>query len=225
MLRPVGGRLGLFVAPEVQLVIDLTPYQQLVVRQGVEHLEVFTGIEIENRYTIMTPEGETLLLAYEESGFFSRQFLSSHRPLAVRLVAPDGQLVLTASRNFFWFLSHLYVQDGEDRPLGSLHRRFAVLNRRFNLEDPNGVALAELQGSLFHPNTFVFQRQDTEVARITKQWSGIMREAFSDADTFMVQFDHGALGPDLSWLVLATAIAIDLDFFESKGGASLSFGR
>jgi uncharacterized protein YxjI len=199
-------------------VLDITQYQQLVVIQAVEHLEVFTGIETENRYSIMTPEGETLLYAYEESGFFGRQFLNTHRPLTVQVIDQDGELVLTASRDFFWLLSHLYVHDYEDRPLGSLHRRFSVLNRRFSLQDPSGVALAEIQGSLFHPNTFVFKRQGAEVARITKQWSGIMREAFSDADTFLVQFDHQALAPDLSWLVLASAIAIDLDFFESKGG-------
>ena len=70
----------------------------------------------------------------------------------------------------------------------------------------------------------MFYVDGIEVARVTKQWGGIMREAFSDADTFKVQQDPG-LDQDLSLLVLATAFAIDLDFFESGGGGpSLSLG-
>ena len=47
-----------------------------------------------------------------------------------------------------------------------------------------------------------------------------MREGFSDADTFKVQFDHSSMDQDFAHLVLATALAIDLDFFESKGGGA-----
>ena len=56
-----------------------------------------------------------------------------------------------------------------------------------------------------------------EVARVTKQWGGIMREAFTDADTFRVQFHKESLDQQFRMLTLAAAFAIDLDFFESKG--------
>ena len=197
--------------------VDLTRYQELTVCQEVEHLEVFTGFETENRYKVMTPEGDTLLYAFEESSFLGRQFLRSHRPLTLHIVDTESQPVLTASRGFFWFLSHLHIFDGADRPLGSLRRVFAVLRKRFTLEDPMGGFIAEVNGPLFRPNTFMLYRQGSEVARVTKQWSGIMREAFSDADTFRVQMDGRGLGQDFALLVLATAFAIDLDFFESSG--------
>ena len=204
--------------------VDLTEYPELVVRQEVEHLEVFTGFETQNRYSVATPEGETLLYAYEESGWLSRQFLSSHRPLTLHVVDSERQRLLTASRNFFWFLSHLHVRDGADRPIGALHRRFAVFRRKFTLEDSSGLPVAEVQGKLIRPNTFMVYKQGSEIARITKQWSGIMREAFSDADTFRVQLDNRSMDRGLALLVLATAFAIDLDFFESGGGPSFGIG-
>ena len=203
--------------------VDLRQYEELVVRQEVEHLEAFTGLETSNRYSVMTPEGETLLYAYEESGFLGRQFLRSHRPLTLHVVDGEGQPFLTASRGFFWFLSHLDVQDEADRAVGSLRRRFAVLKRTFSLEDAAGQVIGEVQGKLFRPNTFMVQRQGSEVARITKQWSGALKEVFTDADTFHVQLDHSRLDRNYSLLILATAFAIDLDFFES-GGAGPSFG-
>lgn len=194
--------------------VDLTQYQELVVRQEVEHMEVFTGFETANRYSVMTPDGDPLLYAYEESGWLGRQFLRKHRPLTLHVIDSDSQPVMTASRSFFWFLSHLHVRDGADRPLGSLQRRFALLKRLFTLEDSAGRPSAEVQGRLLRPNTFMVHRQGAEVARITKQWSGVMREAFSDADTFRVQQNTQDLDQDFSLLLLATAFAIDMDFFE-----------
>ena len=204
--------------------IDLRQFDELVVRQEVEHLEVFTGLEATNRYSVLTPEGETLLFAYEESGFLGRQFLRSHRPLTLHVVDGEGRPFLTASRGFFWLLSHLDVQDAADRAVGSLRRRFAVLKRTFTLEDPAGQAIGEVRGRLIRPNTFMVYRHGSEVARITKQWSGALKEAFTDADTFHLQLDNRQLDLDYTLLILATAFAIDLDFFES-GGAGPSFGR
>ena len=200
--------------------VDIQRFEELIVHQEVEYLEVFTGFETENRYSVSTPEGEILLYAYEESGWLGRQFLSSHRALNLHFVDSDGELVLTATRKFFWFLSHLHVEDADGRPIGSLRRRFGVFKRRFSLEDGNGKPIGEVQGPLLRPHTFMIYKDDTEIARVTKQWGGILREGFSDADTFKVQFDHSSMDQDFAHLVLATALAIDLDFFESKGGGA-----
>ena len=112
--------------------IDLSKHGELIVKQEVEHLEVFTGLETRNRYVVLTPDGNRLLYAYEESGFLSRILLKKHRPLSINFLDNGKELVLTASRSFFWFLSHLHIQDGSGHKIGSLRRRFAILNRRFD---------------------------------------------------------------------------------------------
>ena len=194
--------------------IDLSDHQELVVRQEVEHLEAFTHLETENRYSVSTPDGDRLLYAYEESGFLGRMFLKTHRPLSIHVVDNDNEPVLTASRSFFWYLSHLHVQDGTGREVGSLRRRFTILNRQFALEDSTGEMLAEIRGPLLRPNTFMVYKQGDEIGRVTKQWTGIGREVFTDADTFRVQLDTSRANQDFALLVLASALAIDLDFFE-----------
>ena len=194
--------------------IDLSEHQELVVRQEVEHLEAFTHLETKNRYSILTPDGDRLLYAYEESGFLARMFLKTHRPLSIHVVDNDTEPILTASRSFFWYLSHLHVKDGAGREVGSLRRRFTILNRQFELEDSTGAMLAEMRGPLLRPNTFMVYKQGEEIGRVTKQWSGIGREAFTDADTFHVQLDTSRANRDFALLILASALAIDLDFFE-----------
>ncbi|MCH9040401.1 MAG: hypothetical protein IIC23_13565 [Chloroflexi bacterium] len=200
------------------VIVDLTQHQELIVSQQVELLEAFTGFETANRYNILTADGRHLLYAFEESGAISRQLLGTHRPLSIHVVEDGSHNVLTAQRSFFWFRSHMHVRDGSDRPLGSLRRRLTFLGRRFSLEGPDGRLIAEVRGRMLRPNTFmVHEPGGEEVARVTKQWGGIMREAFTDADTFRVQFHKESLDQQFRMLTLAAAFAIDLDFFESKG--------
>jgi uncharacterized protein YxjI len=198
--------------------IDLARYTELVVRQEVEHLEVFVGFETANRYSIHTPEGGRAMYAAEESGALTRQFMGTHRPLTIRVVDSGGQPVLTASRKFYWFYSHLHVVDEAGSPIGSLKRQFAMMRRRFSLLDANASQIGRVDGGPFRRNTFTVENgQGVELGRIVKQWSGLAREAFSDADTFQIQFSDQERSQEFRLMLLAAAFAIDLEFFEDKG--------
>ena len=194
--------------------IDITRHDELFVRQIVEGLEAITGFETQNRYEVLTPDGEQLMYAYEESGGLSRFFLKTHRPLDIHVVDTNGSPILTASREFFWFLSHLNMSDESGRHVGALNRQFGF-KRRFTLTDRNDQPLGEITGSLFRPFTFfVNDLGGEEIGRVTKQWGGFMREGFTDADTFQVLFNDPGRSEEFRFLLLTAALAIDLDFFE-----------
>ena len=164
----------------------LENYETVTVRQEVEMLQVFTGLETKNRYKIIDPSGNDVLFAYEESGFIGRQFLGGHRPLTLNIIGLDGNVLLAARRKFFWFFSHLEFLSPEGAPLGRMQRRFKLIGRHFDLADSQGNALS-VDEPLLRPNTFWLRHTGGiggNVARITKQWSGISREMFSVADTF-----------------------------------------
>ncbi len=199
------------------MTIDLTDYSELMIRQRVERLEAFTGFETANRYTVMTTQGDVLLHAQEESGTLSRMLLRNHRPLTLRVTDLDGNDLLIASRSFYWFFSHLHVSDASGRNLGSLRRRFSFPTRKLTLEGSGGRSIAEIRGPLLRPKTFMIYRQEREVARVTKQWSGLVKEAFTDADTFRLELSNREMDKEFSLLMLAAAFAVDLDFFESGG--------
>ena len=149
--------------------IDLARYTELVVRQEVEHLEVFVGFETANRYSIHTPEGVSAMYAAEESGALTRQFMGTHRPLTIRVVDSGGQPVLTASRKFYWFYSHLHVEDESGSPIGSLKRQFAMMRRRFSLLDANASQIGQIDGGPFRRNTFTRGEQSGRRARTHSQ--------------------------------------------------------
>ena len=49
-----------------------------------------------------------------------------------------------------------------------------------------------------------------------KKWSGLLAEAVTDKDNFLVDFGNGPLGENERRLVLAAALFIDLQYFERK---------
>ena len=193
---------------------NLSPEGRFVVRQKVERLEAITGIETRNRYEVLTPDGRAVALAYEESGTMSRLFLETHRPLTLHIADLNGQDILVASRGFFLFFMHLRVHDADGRAIGGIRRKWGFLKRRMVIEDSAGNPVAEVSGSVFRRYTFTIRQNGQEIGRITKRWSGLGREMFTDADTFLVEMPIGHGDDDFQSLALATAFAVDLDFFE-----------
>jgi uncharacterized protein YxjI len=191
----------------------------LVIRQQKELLEVFTDFETKNRYVVQLPDGQTALYAAETGGgamaFLTRSFLKAKRPFTMRLVDAYGNLALQLERPWTWFFSELHVTDGHGQRLGMIDQRFAFFARRFVILDPNNRELAQLHGPFFRPWTFRVMQGDHEVGRITKQWSGLLREAFTDADTFGVELGP-SMDPRLRALVLAATFLIDFLYFEDS---------
>lgn len=199
--------------------IDLAQHEELWVFQQVEHLEAFIGFETANQYSVFTPDGYEMLHAFEESGTVSRQFMGSHRPLNIHVVDNQGDAVMTASRPFFWFRSNLQVMDGYGNHMGALYRQFGILGRKFALMDANDRQIAQIKGNVFRRYTFVVEDSGgSELGRITKEWGGLLREAYTDLDTFRIRFRDRERSHEFRTLVLASAFAIDMDFFEGKAG-------
>ncbi len=109
----------------------LERHESLTVRQEVEAVQAFFGLETKNRYRIVDSTGEQICFAYEESSFLARQFLGKRRPLTLHVVDSQGSPLLLARRKFYWFFSHLEFLSPEGEVLGRLERRMGFLSRRF----------------------------------------------------------------------------------------------
>lgn len=55
-----------------------------------------------------------------------------------------------------------------------------------------------------------------QVGKVTKQWSGLVREAFTDADNFGISFPMD-LDVNIKAVVLGACFLIDFMFFEKSG--------
>lgn len=191
----------------------------LVIHQQKEMIEVFTDLETKNRYVVQLPDGQTALYAAEIGGgaweFITRTTLKARRPFTMQLLDATGAVAFQLERPWTWFFSELHVRDAQGQRLGTIDQRFALFARRFAILDPTGRELAQLHGPWFRPWTFRVLQGEQEVGRITKKWSGLMREAFTDADTFGVELSP-SMDARLRPLVLAATFLIDFLYFEDR---------
>ena len=192
--------------------IDQTP--ALKIRQKKEWGEILTGWETKNRYEVMDDEGQPLFFAGEVgTGIISRQFLGSRRPFTIEVRDGNGQVALVVKRPWRFLFARAEIFDGAGNPLGAIQQRFAVLTRRYTLEDATGAEVAELHGPFFRPWTFRILSGGQECGKIYKQWSGLLKEAFSDADHFGVEFGRD-LDFSLRAICLGATFLIDYVHFE-----------
>ncbi len=195
--------------------------QKLFVKQTFELAEIF-NFETRNKYRICDELGRDIAFAAEQQkgmlGFLFRQFLGHWRTFEIHFYDNNRQEFMIARHPFRWFFQKIELYEMNGRQIGSIERRFSILTKRFKVQDTLERVLLEVASPLWRIWTFPFTRNGRELARVTKKWTGIGYEMFTDKDTFLVEFDDPSLTQDERALILAAAIYVDLLFFERKGG-------
>lgn len=195
---------------------ELSVANTLVVSQKKEWGEILTGLETKNRYVVLTEHGNELYHAKEEGGsFLLRLFLKAFRPFTIVLTKLDGQPALRVERPFRFYFHKVDVQDAGGKVLGTVEREFALLHRLFRVSDGQGKEICRLHGPLFHPWTFEIRQNEREVGKITKKWSGLLKEGFTDTDNFAAVLPPGMSTPAKS-VLLGAVFLIDFVYFENR---------
>jgi uncharacterized protein YxjI len=191
---------------------------ELMVVQRRELAELF-GFETRNKYSIEA-NGVQLAFAAEQGkgglAMLARVFVGHWRTFEIHVFDNRRQLALRIVHPFRFLFQRLEVTSADGRELGAIQQRFAVFSKKFDVLDRTGRLLLSVSSPLWRPWTFSFQRDGRELARVEKKWSGMLREAFTDADQFRVAFESPELSLDERSLVLSAALFIDLQYFERK---------
>lgn len=131
------------------------------------------------------------------------------------------------------FMTHTYeIRDADEVPLLTLTRPRKIVKSTFQITRADGTEVGQVkQGNVFGKIKFSleaggttvgsinaenwrawnFTIQDatgTEVARITKEWAGLGKEAFTTADNYVLEIKQPIEDPLLS-LVVAAALCVD----------------
>ena len=189
----------------------------LVVSQKKEWGEILTGFETRNKYVVSDTSGRTLYFAAEEKGsLLALWFLRALRPFTIVLLTEQGREVMRIDRVFRFYFHRAEVVDSQGISLGAIERRFSILRRKYTVYDSSGTEIYQLFGPLLHPWTFNIRKNGTEYGKITKKWSGMLKESFTDADTFGVSFPV-EWDIKLKALFMGAVFLIDFVHFENKG--------
>ncbi|OGS06670.1 MAG: hypothetical protein A2270_01270 [Elusimicrobia bacterium RIFOXYA12_FULL_51_18] len=194
-----------------------------IIQQKKEWAEILVGLEICNKYEILSENAELLgFVAEEGSGFrqfIKRMFLRAHRPFTISIFDKDQKPALRVRRPWFWIWSSTFVEDASGRPIGAINRRFRLLSRRFDILDSAGQLIAGVEAGFFRIWTFdLLDASGARMGTITKKWGGLLKEVFTDTDRFVLLLDGPAApsNDEAKATILGAALALDFDYFEDN---------
>lgn len=206
-----------------------TPWVELVQQRQVA--EELLSLEFGNRYVVRTPHGSGSIAVDEGLGAaLARMFLGGLLRSRYTLRDARDTPTLTLSRSFEKLvLSRMDVAlwngDDDGRALGSVEKSFRVVSSAYELKDARGRCFARLERPVLSLWQFrLLNERDEVVGAIAKQWAGLATEWFTDADDFSVDFGNVGWSVEQRAVIVAAALAIDLDHFERPGGRSHGLG-
>ena len=207
---------------EVELGYFLDGRESLFMEQHIRHFwEVLFGLEQTNEYTLYDSGGSPVGFVVEEAGGFLRTIarlsLGSRRPIDVSVANLRRDVLVTLTRPFSFMFSQMEVKSG-GRKLGAVLRRFGIIKRRYDLIDGAGRVFGTIESPIWRLWTFpILDRHGQEQGAITKEWSGLAQEYFTDADNFRIEMGRAPWTVEQRAVILAAAVLVDFDFFEKTG--------
>jgi uncharacterized protein YxjI len=181
--------------------------------------------EMRNQYTLTDEAGQSIG-AVEQVGqspftFLARLFsdLDLALPVTLAVSRSTGEPALRLHKR--WFRYAVSVTRGDGAELGRVTKRVRLGKARFEITGPDGGTLAWLRAEDWRARDFrVEAPSGEELARVTKQWRGLLTEVATDADSYAVTFVP-TTDDDLRALALAAALAVDLTMKQKDYGSPL----
>ena len=205
-----------------------------MVKQKAEIFEAFMGFETKNKYDVVNSMGQQMYKASEETDCCTRQCCGPARPFEMTIVDNFGMEVIHLNRPlrcssclFPCCLQILEVSSPPGSIIGTIEQNWSCLYPKYTVKDAGDNPILKIEGpfctwSCFGSDVaFKVMSLDgqVEVGKISKEWAGIGRELFTDADIFGVNFPLD-LDVRAKATLLGAVFLIDFMFFEKKGKKS-----
>lgn len=198
---------------------ELKSIPSVFIRQRYEMAEFF-GFETRNKYEIASEQGLPIAYAAEQQkgilALIARHFFGHWRRFDILFFTPQRQNFMRGHHPFRFFFQRMEIYGPQNQKLGALQSRFAVFSKRFDIEDALGNVVMSVRSPFFNFWKFEFQKHHRVVATVTKKWSGLLTEIFSDKDNFRLEFQDSNTSEIERRLLLAAALFVDLQYFERK---------
>ncbi|NXT22911.1 PLS1 scramblase, partial [Syrrhaptes paradoxus] len=205
----------------------LTQIDQILIHQQIELLEVLTGFETNNKYEIKNVLGQRVYFAAEDTDCCTRNCCGPSRPFTLRIIDNLGHEVITLHRPlrcssccFPCCLQELEVQAPPGTPVGYVVQNWHACLPKFTIQNEKRMDILKIIGpcvvcSCCEDINFEVKSVDetATVGRISKQWTGFLKEAFTDADNFGITFPMD-LDVKMKAVMIGACFLIDFMFFE-----------
>ncbi|MCJ8731981.1 hypothetical protein PDJAM_G00206130 [Pangasius djambal] len=217
-MRPSGCPLGLECLTQTDL---------LLITQKVKLTEVLLGWEANNKYLVKNSLGQQVFFVAEENDCCNRNCCGRLRSFVLHVQDNGGQEVLRLTRplrcsSCFYpcCLQELEVQSPPGTPIGYVVQTWHPFLPKYTVQNEMKQDVLKIVGpcwtckccSNVHFEVLSLDEKES-VGRISKQWTGFLTEAFTDADNFGIKFPLD-LDVKIKAVLLGACFLIDFMFFE-----------
>ena len=178
-----------------------------------EHTGIFKAA---NNYDIFDATNNQMIMKCVEPnlGFFTKMFRFTDykrmTPFDVHITTTEGRKLLTVKRGIAVFRSDVEVRDENDQLIGSFSQKFWSIGGKFELFDRNQNGLCTLQGK-WTGWDFKFNKDNQELAHVSKKWAGIGKEFFTSADNYVLEINNSVQQDSaVRQMILAAVVCIDM---------------
>ncbi|KAF7237849.1 Phospholipid scramblase 2 [Varanus komodoensis] len=210
--------------PELE---PLSQLDRLFIHQQLELVEVITGFETCNKYEIKNSSGETLYLAFEENDSCTLNCCGASRPFVMKIFDHTGQEVIELVRPLRCSsclcpccLQEVAVYAPPGHVVGYVKQIWDPCLPRFAIQNAARRDVLRIVGPCFVCSCggdVTFEVMSTDelytVGRVSKYWTGFIREIFTDSDDLGIQFPLD-LDVKMKVVMLGACFLIDFMFFE-----------
>lgn len=175
-------------------------------------------LKLRDTYDLLDPESQAALgQARDEPASWAKwaRLLVKKRmlPTTLNVYATNQTVpVLSVHKRPGFLRTRLEVREANGRVLARVRSKIFTLGGAFAIEDAMGQQVGELTGD-WKGWDYKAAIQHQEIGLVTKKWAGLLQEAFTNADKYLVQSGR----PENLPLLLGLALAVDLVYKENQG--------
>jgi uncharacterized protein YxjI len=177
-------------------------------------------LKFTNAYKVYSSNGDTIGAIRETmpgalkvlSLFLSKAFF----PFKLDILDTEEHVLATIKRGWTFFMSKIKVLDANGSIIALINQKFKLLKPTFNILDPQGSPIASITGDWKAWNFTIAGSGGSQIGTITKKWAGLLKEAFTTADKYIVSINSGVETDTRKIAIISTAISIDMVLKESK---------
>ena len=137
-------------------------------------------------------------------------------PFKLEIIDLEGEVLVTLNRGWTFWMSKIVLTNGNGDLLGSIKQKFVFLKPTFKIFDENENIIATISGDWKGWNFSIKDDNGNHIGTITKKWNGILKEAFTTADKYVVDIVPEFAEDTRKMAIVACAITIDMVLKESK---------
>ena len=137
-------------------------------------------------------------------------------PFTLDIVDTTGMTLAKIQRGWTFFMSKISIVDDKGNTVGFIKQKFKLFKPTFEIQSEKNEPIGKITGDWKAWDFKIFDDKEIQIGTVSKKWAGLLKEAFTTADKYIVTIESNYLSKENRIAILASAITIDMVLKEAK---------